>query len=103
MPKEPEPTIDPRYGRLLTPQEVEPSFTIPAFAANKFIVQPVEMGMRIAFGEEAPNTTTTYYRFAVTFSNRDAVQLYRVLKDALQAYENAVAAAEQPDEASRDG
>lgn len=103
MPNEPTPTIDPRYGRLLTPQEVEPSFTVPAFSANKFIIQPVEMGMRIAFGEEAPNTATTYYRFAVTFSNRDAVQLYRVLKDALKDYEDAVAATERQDGALGDG
>lgn len=92
-----------RYGRTLTPEEIEPSFTVPAFSANKFAIQPLPVGMRIAFGEEAPNTTTTYWRYAVTLSNHDAVQLYRVLQGLLQSYEHGVAAAMQRNEAGDDG
>ena len=106
MPEEKAHTIDPRHGRPLTPEEVAPSFSVPAFTANKFVVQPMDVTIRIAFGEEAPNTTTTYYRFAVTLSNRDAVNLYHVLKDSLSAYEDAgkaIAEAGQQAEAPSDG
>ena len=100
MPEDKKITIDPRYGRPLKPEEVAPSFAVPGISANTFVVQPMDMGVRIAFGEQAPNTSTTYFRFAAILSNWDAVQLYRVLKDTLSAYEDTVAATEQQSEAA---
>ena len=103
MSEEKEHTSFARHGRPLTPEEVEPSFSVPALSANKFVIQPMDMAIRIAFGEEAPNTASTHYRFAVTLSKRDAVDLYRVLRWSLREYEDAVAKAEQPAEAPGDG
>ena len=103
MSEEKEHTSGARYGQQLAPEEVEPSFSVPALSANKFVIQPMDMAIRIAFGEEAPNTGSTYYRFAVTLSNPHAVELYRVLAGSLREYEDAVAKAEQPAEAPGDG
>lgn len=97
------PTVDQRFGRYLTPEQVAPSYTVPSFSADVFVVQPVRAGTRIAFGENAPNTETTHYRFAVTLSNHDAVQLYRVLKDVLKPYEDSMAAAVMNDPGMPEG
>ena len=103
MPEEDDLTGYPPYYRSLTPEEVEPSFTVPSFSVNQFVVQPMDMATRIAFGEQAPDTTETYYRFAVTLSNQKAVQLYKVLKISLRKYEEALAATGQQTEAEGDG
>ena len=103
MSEENDSTVDPRYGRHLTPEEVGPSFTAPSYFANKFVIQPLDVITRIAFGEQAPNMDVAHYRFAVTLSNQDAVALYRVLKDSMRGYEEAAAALAGQAKAEEDG
>ena len=96
---EEEPTLDPRVGRILTPEEMEPAFRVPSLSADRFVVQPVSSGLRIAFGELAHGPDNVYFRVAVTLSRQDSVNLYKLLQHMLRPFEEEQASTEQHPEA----
>lgn len=91
MSDERDPALDPRVGKILTPQEIEHSFSVPSLAVNKWNIQPISGGLRIAFGERAPNTTTDYWRVAITVSLFDATNLYKLLQHMVKSFEESQA------------
>lgn len=103
MPDDNEPKIDPRIGKLIPAQEMEEAFTVPSLSANRFFIQPVSSGARMAFGEQVPGSDQIHFRVAVTLSNEDAVQLYRLLQHMLKEFEEALAASARDAEAQADG
>ena len=102
MPNDNERQIDPSIGKLLTPEEVAMAYSVPALSANRYYIQPVASGARIAFGEHVPGSDNIQFRIAVTLSNEDAVQLYKLLQHVLQDFEDAAAAAAREAEAKAD-
>ena len=92
MPEDKQPTIDPKIGKLLTPDEVAMAYAVPALSANRFFIQPVASGARIAFGEHVPGSDDIQFRIAVTLSNEDAVQLYKLLQHMMREFEEALTA-----------
>ena len=103
MSEDQKPTIEPEVGRLITPDEMADAFTVPAFSVNRWFIQPVGSGMRIAFAEDVPRTDEKYFRTAVTLSNQDAVKLYKLLERMLKPFEDATAAMKAATEAQGDG
>ena len=91
MPDQNKPSIDPRIGKLIPAQEMEEAFTVPSLSANRYFIQPVSSGARIAFGEQVPGSDKIHFRVAVTLSNEDAVQLYKLLQHMLKEFEEAPA------------
>ena len=102
MPEDNERQIDPSIGKLLTPEEVAMAYSVPALSANRFYLQPVASGTRIAFGEHVPGSDNIQFRVAVTLSNEDGVQLYKLLQHMLQEFEEAAATIAQEAEAKAD-
>lgn len=98
-----EPTLDPRVGRLISPEEMDTAFAVPALSANRFFVQPTASGMRIAFGENAFGSENIYFRVAVTLSRQDSVELYKLLQHMLRPFEKEQAKRQQSAEAEENG
>lgn len=88
MPEEKSRPIDPNVGREVSSQEMEDAFVVPALSANRYFLQPVTSGVRIAFGEVIPGTEKNYFRVAVTLSHYDAIQLYKLIQHMVKPFED---------------
>lgn len=102
MPEKKTRPIPPSIGRAVSSQEMEDAFVVPALSANRYFLQPVTSGVRIAFGEVIPGTEKHYFRVAVTLSNYDAVQLYKLIQHMVKPFEDAAADGEEGTKAQED-
>lgn len=81
--------------RPVPQDELDVSYSGPAPAANRFIINISPIGVRIAFMEQVPNSSKNYFRSAATVSVADAIQLYHILSDMLAPLEQAESRAQE--------
>ena len=103
MSEDQKPTIEPGVGKLLTAVEMAESFSVPSLSTNRWFIQPIGSNIRIAFAESPPGTDKVFFRVAVTLSNQEAVNFYKLLEQMLKPFEDATAALRAAAEAQKDG
>lgn len=67
----------------VTTQELDRSFSVPTLMANRFMLNAMGGGIRIAFAENPGPDFPDYFRYAVLISREDAESLRDVLTDIL--------------------
>lgn len=88
----------------VTPEQLKIAYSGPSFASDKFIVTIGQTGVRIAFGENTPDSQDMNLRTSVTMHPLDAIRLRRLLTAMLKQYESDwVSAGALPPEGNSDG
>ena len=99
---EEEPTLDPQFGRILSAEEMEPTYMVPSLSVNRWFIQPTSSGIRLAFGETAAGTPNIYWRVAITLAPQDAVRLYKLLQHMVRPFDETQSTKEGVSEAQKD-
>ena len=66
-----------------TKEETEKAFAVPAFVCNRYLVNVMANGVRLAFAEQGGPDATPNFRVGVFLSFPDAVELHTLLQAML--------------------
>ena len=82
MAKEP-PAPEPADETAITPADREAAFSVSATYVDTWLISTWQGHVRIALGEQSRNPGADKYRFAILMEDRDAENLLRELREAL--------------------